>query len=588
MSRPARRRRRAQRLRQVQHHRRRALGARRDARHARCAANRCRTCIFNGSAQRKPGRPRERRAGLRQQPRARPPGSGRSTPRSRSSACCSATAIRRTTSTTPRSAAATCTTSSSAPGLGPRAYAIIEQGMISRVIEAKPEELRVFLEEAAGVSKYKERRARDRAPPRRHPREPRARRRHPARARDAAREARPPGRDRTPVSRRCRREAAHRAEPALVAAQAGRRERGAARRARDRPRGATSWRPKPRSCARSSAGSSSARVDHYAAGDAVNAAQGALYEVNTEVSRLEAELRFMSETRHAARGERGQLAAQLEQWQRNRGELDEAAGMWQRRHAEAAERIAAAQTHLAEAEAHTPEIEQAHRAAQDGLAGAARCDRAGGAGVPAGQAQVAHAGQTLDGLRCARGAARCRAGTTRRTRLGAARAARARHRERRKPTRPRVPRASGSCSTICRCSKRHARAALARLQELEREANTRAGRLRDARADPGAGRGRQRDRRLAGAARPARLPRLWQKITVEPGWETAIESVLRERLHALQLADPQRAARLFDDPPPARVSLFTPSTARPAQARSRRRSGRSPRSCASPTTLPAR
>jgi chromosome segregation protein len=43
-------------------------------------------------------------------------------------------------------------------GLGPRAYAISEQGMISRVIEAKPEELRVFLEEAAGVSKYKERR----------------------------------------------------------------------------------------------------------------------------------------------------------------------------------------------------------------------------------------------------------------------------------------------------------------------------------------------------------------------------------------------------------------------------------------------
>ncbi len=43
-------------------------------------------------------------------------------------------------------------------GLGPRSYAIIEQGMISRVIEAKPEELRVYLEEAAGISKYKERR----------------------------------------------------------------------------------------------------------------------------------------------------------------------------------------------------------------------------------------------------------------------------------------------------------------------------------------------------------------------------------------------------------------------------------------------
>lgn len=43
-------------------------------------------------------------------------------------------------------------------GLGPRSYAIIEQGMISRFVEAKPEDVRVFLEEAAGISKYKERR----------------------------------------------------------------------------------------------------------------------------------------------------------------------------------------------------------------------------------------------------------------------------------------------------------------------------------------------------------------------------------------------------------------------------------------------
>lgn len=43
-------------------------------------------------------------------------------------------------------------------GLGPRSYAIIEQGMISRFIEAKPDDLRIYLEEAAGISKYKERR----------------------------------------------------------------------------------------------------------------------------------------------------------------------------------------------------------------------------------------------------------------------------------------------------------------------------------------------------------------------------------------------------------------------------------------------
>ncbi len=43
-------------------------------------------------------------------------------------------------------------------GLGPRSYSIIEQGMISRLIESKPEELRVYIEEAAGISRYKERR----------------------------------------------------------------------------------------------------------------------------------------------------------------------------------------------------------------------------------------------------------------------------------------------------------------------------------------------------------------------------------------------------------------------------------------------
>jgi chromosome segregation protein len=43
-------------------------------------------------------------------------------------------------------------------GLGPRSYAIIEQGMISRIVESKPEELRSYIEEAAGISKYRERR----------------------------------------------------------------------------------------------------------------------------------------------------------------------------------------------------------------------------------------------------------------------------------------------------------------------------------------------------------------------------------------------------------------------------------------------
>ena len=43
-------------------------------------------------------------------------------------------------------------------GLGHRSYSIIEQGMVSRIVEARPDDLRIFVEEAAGVSLYKDRR----------------------------------------------------------------------------------------------------------------------------------------------------------------------------------------------------------------------------------------------------------------------------------------------------------------------------------------------------------------------------------------------------------------------------------------------
>ncbi len=118
-------------------------------------------------------------------------------------------------------------------GLGPRAYAIIEQGMISRVIEAKPEELRVFLEEAAGVSKYKERRKETEGRLVRRAREPRPRRRHPDRARQPAGEARRAGQGRHRIPR-ARDAAEARAAPALVLEAAGRRERARAARFRHR------------------------------------------------------------------------------------------------------------------------------------------------------------------------------------------------------------------------------------------------------------------------------------------------------------------------------------------------------------------
>ncbi len=447
-------------------------------------------------------------------------------------------------------------------GLGPRAYAIIEQGMISRVIEAKPEELRTFLEEAAGVSKYKERR-----------RETEHRladtRENLARVADIRRELE------TQIEKLTRQAEIARQYKALQAEATHKQsllwwlrkrdaENEAHRVAGEMDRVAIELEAGTARLREIERRLEQARVDHYAAGDAVNAVQGALYEINAEVSRLEAELRFMTETRQRLEASRGQLAAHLGQWERNRSELGDAAGMWQRRRAEAADRIAAAQAQLAAQENRTPGLEESHRAAQDRLSGARDAIAAAEQAFRLEQAQVAHAGRTLDGLR-ARG-----------ERLAAERG------ELPEPDAARLEAIAGKIATaeadVAACGTRirelhqdlpvleAARAAaLARLQEFEREANTRTGRLATLRRiQEQVEEGSEINEWLARHALE-RLPRLWQKITVEPGWETAIESVLRERLHALQLSDPQVLARLFDDPPPAKVSLFMPSTAGPAR-----------------------
>jgi chromosome segregation protein len=99
--------------------------------------------------------------------------------------------------------------------------------------------------------------------------------------------------------------------------------------------------------------------------------------------------------------------------------------------------------------------------------------------------------------------------------------------------------------------------ALERLQSLEREKSVLDGRLAALRQiqDRVEENGQIQDWLARHAL--ASLPRLWQKITVEPGWEAALESVLRERLHALELDDPDTLQRLLDDPPPAKVSVFS-------------------------------
>ena len=61
------------------------------------------------------------------------------------------------------------------------------------------------------------------------------------------------------------------------------------------------------------------------------------------------------------------------------------------------------------------------------------------------------------------------------------------------------------------------------------------------------------------------LPRLWQKLDIEQGWETALEAVLRERTSALQVSNIEWAKHFFNDAPPAKLALFAPAVA-PAPA----------------------
>ena len=57
----------------------------------------------------------------------------------------------------------------------------------------------------------------------------------------------------------------------------------------------------------------------------------------------------------------------------------------------------------------------------------------------------------------------------------------------------------------------------------------------------------------------AGLPRLWQRLNVSEGWETAVESVLRDRLHSLEVEAPDILSRLIEDPPPSRVLIHVPT-----------------------------
>src|SRR5437764_13170342 len=206
-------------------------------------------------------------------------------------------------------------------GLGPRAYAIIGQGTISRIIESKPEELRLFLEEAAGVSKYKERR-----------RETETRlkdtRENLTRVEDILREL---NGNREKLEKQAEGAGQYRSLQDQGALKLHQRwflkHRDAAieeERVKKEVLAATNaLEERLAELRHGEAELETIRQAHYAAGDELHAAQGALGDASLEVSRLEERIRYVIEGRQRTEQRLAELNAQTGQWAQRQTEAEQ-------------------------------------------------------------------------------------------------------------------------------------------------------------------------------------------------------------------------------------------------------------------------
>ncbi len=258
-------------------------------------------------------------------------------------------------------------------GLGPRAYAIIGQGMISRIVEARPEELRIFLEEAAGISKYKERR-----------RETENRladtRDNLTRVEDILRELDSQiGRleQQAEVATRYRElQIAHDEQQQLL--WLSRRREAESERdkvTRDIEARTTALESHVADLRAAERELEEVRTSHYGASDAVHDAQGGLLQVNAEVARLESEIRMIVEGRNRLATQIETLKANRERRLEERTDLLARAASLLQSIEDATAQLLQAQARCAEHEGGLPGLEDAYQLAREAMT-AARADAA--------------------------------------------------------------------------------------------------------------------------------------------------------------------------------------------------------------------
>ena len=438
-------------------------------------------------------------------------------------------------------------------GLGPRAYAIIGQGTISRIIESRPEELRLFLEEAAGVSKYKERR-----------RETENRlkdtRENLTRVDDILREL---NSNLDKLEKQAEVASKYRALQDdgstklhqlwfLKHRDAANEE---ARVATAVAEAANALESRMAELRHVEAQLEQVRQAHYAANDVLHSKQGWLAEAAMDVSRLEERIRYVVDGRNRAQARLADLNAQNTQWAERqetaKAELESAA-----------EQIVAADERagLLHAQAEDqglalPDAEEAVRSAQ-----ATSNQQRGAVAQVQQQIQVlaADSRNIEEQSRALKGRREKLAGEKQglvapdMTRLDLLKSDEATADEARDITEARLHELSEQVPQLDE-QRRAAQEAV----------NRETGKLGDTAARLEALRSLQAKVQTEGKLKPwlekhglAGLQGLWTQVHIETGWETALESALRERLNALSVGRLDTVRAFAADAPPAKLAFY--------------------------------
>jgi len=448
-------------------------------------------------------------------------------------------------------------------GLGARAYAIIEQGMISRIVEARPEELRVFLEEAAGVSKYRERR---------HETELRLADTHGnlSRVEDI----------RTELARQIEHlqsqaevarhyyelQAKLRIAQNLFALQK-KREAGAARDrcAHDFAKLNLELEAEAARLRTAERCIEEARVRYSDAGVALNVVQGDFYKADAELARVRQQLEHVRDNRQRIESQlttlRDQLAQAENQLQVQRAGLDE----WRQIQHGAGQKVEMSRTLVTDAATRLPVIEQAFGTVRERRDTLQRVTAENVQELQLERARLEHAQKNLAQL------------------------AQRSHRLREENAALVVPdtgklehlrQRAAELDTQCRKERNRLESeeeSIAQLEEVLRGQDTV---LDSAVQQVTALEARitalkqiqdriARSQEMQGWLATHHLDsahRFWQDLEIETGWEDALEAVLRERLNGIGLDNLKQASSLLDDPPPGKITVYAAGAAAPAAA----------------------